>query len=115
MRGLPVPPAAGDHDADRALAERYAEGDPFAIRNVDDWIEVVLHRHFRSLQSDWEDLRQEIRLRVLDNVRRKRFEGRSSLRTYVHGIARNAGIDQLIGSRIGRNSLHAANGLSADN
>ena len=27
--------------------------------------------------------------------------------------ARNAGIDQLIGSRIGRDSLHAANGLAA--
>src|SRR5262245_20006122 len=82
-------------DADRALAERFAAGDPSALRLVDGWIDAVLRRHFHSLRDDWEDLRQEIRVRVIDNIRRDRFEGRSSLRTYVHGVARNTGIDAI--------------------
>jgi len=86
--------------ANRALAEKYAVGDPSAVRCIDEWIDAVLRRHFRSLQDDWDDLRQEVRVRILDNIRRSRFEGRSSFRTYVHGVARNTGIDALrAGSR----------------
>jgi RNA polymerase sigma factor (sigma-70 family) len=60
---------------------------------VDGWIDVVLHQEFRSLRNDWEDLRQEICLRVLACLNAGRFNGGSALRTYVHRIARNASID----------------------
>jgi RNA polymerase sigma factor (sigma-70 family) len=60
---------------------------------MDGWIDVVLRQDFRSLRNDWDDLRQEIRLRVLACLAAGRFNGGSTLRTYVHRIARNAGID----------------------
>lgn len=68
-------------------------GEPAAVGAMDGWIDVVLHQEFRSLRNDWEDLRQEIRLRVLACLAAGRFNGGSELRTYVHRIARNASID----------------------
>lgn len=75
------------------LIESFLRGDHEATRTVDGWIEVALHEGFRSLREDWEDLKQEIRLRVVSNLRGGRFAGDSSLRTYVHRISRNAAID----------------------
>ena len=57
------------------------------------WIDVVLRQEFRSLRNDWDDLRQEIRMRVLACLTAGRFNGGSTLRTYVHRIARNVCID----------------------
>jgi RNA polymerase sigma factor (sigma-70 family) len=68
-------------------------GEQAAIRVLGGWIEVVLHQEFRSLRNDWEDLRQEICMRVLACLNAGRFHGASALRTYVHRIVRNAGID----------------------
>ena len=78
---------------DRLLIDRFLAGDPEALGTVDGWIDVVLHEDFRSLQQDWEDLKQEIRSRVVRNFGRGLFNGHSALRTYVHRIARNAAID----------------------
>jgi RNA polymerase sigma factor (sigma-70 family) len=78
---------------DRLLIDQFLAGDPEALRTVDGWIEVVLHEDFRSLHQDWEDLKQEIRSRILRNFGRGAFNGHSALRTYVHRIARNAAID----------------------
>ena len=80
-------------DEERLVIDRFLAGDPEAIRTVDRWIEAVLHEDFRSLQQDWEDLKQEIRSRVVRNFGRGAFNGHSTLRTYVHRIARNAAID----------------------
>ena len=95
MRGNLTAPSDTQRAHELALAEGFAAGDPSALQHIDEWIDAVLRRHFRSLRDDWEDLRQEIRVRVLHNIRRNRFEGRSSLRTYVHGVARNTGIDAI--------------------
>ena len=78
---------------EREIIPRYLRGERGAVRTVDDWIEVVLHREFRSLRDEWDDLQQEMRVRVLACLRAGRFNGGSALRTYVHRIARNAGID----------------------
>ena len=75
------------------LIEAFLRGDHEATRIVDGWIEVALHGGFRSLRDDWEDLMQEIRLRIVENLRGGRFAGDSALRTYVHRISRNAAID----------------------
>ena len=48
---------------------------------------------FHSLHREWDDLRQEVRMRVFRNLRSDRFHGASELRTYVHRIARNTCID----------------------
>lgn len=80
-------------EEDRDLIERYLLGEPEAVRTVDGWIAAVLHDGFRSLREDWEDLRQEILARVLRNLGRGLFDGRSSLRTYVHRMSKNVAID----------------------
>src|SRR5262245_7924715 len=78
---------------DRRLAEAFVQGDAGAIEVVDRWIDAVLREHFHSLKNDWDDLRQEVRVRVLHNLSRGRFDGRSTLSTYVHRITKNVGID----------------------
>jgi RNA polymerase sigma factor (sigma-70 family) len=75
------------------LVPALLRGESNAIGTMDGWIDVVLRQDFRSLCNDWDDLRQEIRLRVLACLTAGRFKGGSTLRTYVHRIARNAGID----------------------
>jgi RNA polymerase sigma-70 factor (ECF subfamily) len=81
-------------DADQArLIEAFLRGDREAARVVDGWIEFALRDGFRSMREEWEDLKQEIRLRIVTNLRGGRFAGESSLRTYVHRISRNAAID----------------------
>lgn len=84
---------AVDPVEDRRLVALYLKGDGAAIRLVDGWIDVVLTGGFRALESDWDDLRQEIRFRVFRNLSRGRFHGQAAFRTYVHRIARNVCID----------------------
>ena len=71
----------------------FLSGDPATVALVDSWIDIVLHAEFRSLQSDWEDLRQEVRIRLLNCLRANRFNGDSALSTFVHRVTRNVGID----------------------
>jgi RNA polymerase sigma-70 factor, ECF subfamily len=84
---------------DRLISD-YLEGDDAAIRLVDGWVDAVLRDGFQSLRDEWDDMRQEVRARVVISLRRSRFEGRSTLRTFVHRVARNACIDYV--RRIGR-------------
>ncbi|MBI3451203.1 MAG: RNA polymerase sigma factor [Acidobacteria bacterium] len=78
---------------DRELIDAFVQGEPAAVRTIDSWIAAVLHSEFLSLRAEWDDLRQETRVRVFANLSRSRFVGRSSLRTYVHRIAKNVCID----------------------
>src|SRR5262245_58484160 len=78
---------------DREIIPAFLRGDDEAVRIVDAWIQAVLHAEFHALQSEWEDLTQEVRLRVLTSLRAHRFNGSSTLRTYVHRIARYTGVD----------------------
>ena len=78
---------------DRGVIPQFLRGDMDAVRVVDGWIEVVLRREFQSIRTEWEDLRQEIRIRLLACLNAGRFNGGSALRTYVHRISRNTGID----------------------
>jgi len=78
---------------DRRTIRDYVRGDPRSVRLIDAWIDVVLRSDFVTLQEDWDDLRQETRLRVLANLRDCRFQGNSELRTYVHRITKNTAID----------------------
>lgn len=78
---------------DRRLIRSVLAGDAEAIATLDSWIQAVLRSEFHRLREEWDDLRQEIRLRVYRNLRAGRFHGASELRTYVHRIARNTCID----------------------
>lgn len=75
------------------LIHDYLHGDGGVLRQIDGWIDAVLQRQFASLRDDWDDIRQEVHIRVMHNLERGQFDGRSSLRTYVHRVAYNIGID----------------------
>jgi len=86
-------PSRWQSEDDRRLVQDLLAGEPEAIARLDAWVQVVLRTEFQSLRDEWEDLRQEIQLRIFRNLRGGRFHGRSELRTYVHRIAKNTGID----------------------
>jgi RNA polymerase sigma-70 factor, ECF subfamily len=80
---------------DASLIAGYLAGDGESHRQVDRWIDEVLRSRTLALGSDREDAAQEARRRLLVAFRDGRFEGRSSLRTYVWRVAQSAGIDHL--------------------
>ena len=86
-------PVRSSSEDDRRLIMRLLAGNTQAIATLDSWIQTVLRTEFHSLHQEWDDLRQEIRMRVFANLRAGRFQGASELRTYVHRIARNTCID----------------------
>lgn len=71
----------------------FLNGSKETHHQVDEWIDAALGAGFHSIRSDWEDIRQEVRVRLYRNLSRGAFDGRSSLRTYVHRMARNVAID----------------------
>jgi len=77
----------------------YLRGDPDAVRLVDGWVEAVLRDGFLSLREEWEDMKQEARARVFVCLQRSGYKGRSTLRTFVHRVARNTCIDYVRRSR----------------
>jgi RNA polymerase sigma-70 factor (ECF subfamily) len=93
LREKLVVPLRSASEDDRALIRRLLAGETKALATLDAWIQVVLRSEFHGLQPEWEDLHQEIRLRVFRNLGTNRFRGTSELRTYVHRIARNTCID----------------------
>jgi RNA polymerase sigma-70 factor (ECF subfamily) len=99
---------------DRVLIGRLIAGEATALAALDSWIQVVLRTEFHSLHDEWDDLRQEIRLRVFRNLRSNRFHGASELRTYVHRIARNTCIDMWRRSVLRRARSDAAAGGQAE-
>lgn len=74
---------------DQRVIAGYVEGDSTAVRTIDGWIEVALRRDYGSLAQEWDDLRQETRLRVYRNLSDGKFRADSGLRTYVHQITKN--------------------------
>lgn len=78
---------------DRALLEGYLRGDSAALRIVDRWIDAALWRHLGPSRDFLDDLRQDVKLRLLQNIRRESFLGISSLKTYVQRIAGNVCVD----------------------
>jgi RNA polymerase sigma-70 factor (ECF subfamily) len=98
----------------RMLPGAFLAGRPDAIRVVDGWIEGVLRAEFSGQRAQWDDLRQDIRMRVLVNFRNRRFRGESELRTYVHRIARYAAIDAWRRSRVWRARLEMTDGEARD-
>lgn len=78
---------------DATIVRAFLGGDVAALARVDGWIDVVLVRDFSTLREDWGDLRQEVRTRLFRNLSRGDFNGHARLRTYVHRITKNVGID----------------------
>jgi RNA polymerase sigma-70 factor (ECF subfamily) len=87
-------------DDDAALLRRIASGDRAAMRTFYERHSAPLHHFLRARLGDAfeaADVMQETLLEVWRSA--GRYEGRSSARTWVYGIARNKAIDRIRRSR----------------
>jgi len=87
---------------DKALLEGYLRGDAAALRIVDRWIDSAVWHRLGPCREFLDDLRQDVKLRLLQNFHRGSFLGNSSLKTYVQSIASNVCVDfqrRIIGRR----------------
>lgn len=84
------------HKLDMSLARRCAERDPAALEElVDEHYSAVLNfvYRFTGVREEAQDLAQEVFVKALGAL--DRFDGRSSLRTWLFTIAANAARDAL--------------------
>jgi len=71
---------------------RFLAGKREAVAEVGRWVaQVVAGPTFWSLRPEWNDLHQEVLGRIVESLRRRRFDREKDFRTYVQGIARFAG------------------------
>lgn len=83
-------------DSDEAVLARIAAGDRLAMRMLYDRMSSPLYRFLQVRMRDRfeaADVMQETFLEVWRGA--ARFEGRSSVRTWIYGIARNRAVDRL--------------------
>lgn len=80
---------------DPEIARGYAAGRAEAIRIVDSWIHAVVRSRHWGLDAEQEDILQDTRRRIFENLVRDRFRGDSSLKTYVIQIAKHVCIEFL--------------------
>jgi len=88
----------GNRPDDARLIEAYLAGRRRAVERVERWIAAELAARFPGLAAraeEREDLCQTLHQRLLVNLRTGRFQGRSTLHTYVARITRYAAIDLL--------------------
>jgi RNA polymerase sigma-70 factor (ECF subfamily) len=81
--------------ADAEIARGYLEGSADAIRTVDRWIQAVIRSRHWGLGEERDDILQDTRKRVFENLVRSQFRGDSSLKTYVIQIAKHVCIEFL--------------------
>lgn len=72
---------------DLRLIEEFLHGDRKAVERIERWLAQAA-RGFRSrLRLPWEDVQQELLLKVTDLLRRGEFRGEARLRTYLWRVA----------------------------
>lgn len=85
--------------ADAELILGFVAGERESLARVDRWIQEVLGNRRFLLGADREDVAQDVRRRLLVSFRAGRFEGSSSLRTYVWRAAQHAALNHIRGRR----------------
>ena len=81
--------------SDEACIRGFLDGEAACARQISGWIGEVLRHRRLDLGGDVEDVAQQVRRKLLVSFREGRFEGGSSLRTYVWRVAQHAAIDRL--------------------
>lgn len=81
--------------SDLEIANGYVAGEAEAVRVVDRWIQAVVRSRHWGLGDDHDDILQDTRRRLFENLVRERFRGESSLKTYVIQIAKHVSIEFL--------------------
>lgn len=79
-----------------SLEARLLAGDPEILGIVIRWIARVLATpRFWPLRPEWPDLQQEVMARVIESLRRDRFDPTRDLRVYVQAVARYTAVESL--------------------
>ena len=87
----PEPDAA----ADRERIAGYLRGAQPAVLEMDVWIRREIGARYPVLLGEIEDVCQAVHAKLLKNFQAERFQGRSTLRTYVAGIANHTAVDRI--------------------
>ena len=82
-------------DTDPEITRGYLEGRRSAHSIVDRWIRVVVNNPHWGLADRREDALQETRRRVYENLLYEKFQGLSTLRTYISQTAKFVCIEML--------------------
>ncbi len=81
--------------SDEEIIRGYLEGKPSAHRIVDRWIQPLVRSRHWGLRDDVDDILQEVRRRLYENLLHDRFQRGSTLKTYVSQIAKYVCIEFL--------------------
>lgn len=81
-----------DLQDERTILALYLEGDAGSARQLGAWVEEVVRIGSWKF-PDAEGVVQDVMIRLLVAARDRRYRGESSLRTFVHSIAKHACID----------------------
>jgi RNA polymerase sigma factor (sigma-70 family) len=87
-------------EGDDATIERFLDGDPAAVAEVDGWLGRAAASYRRRLGEQFDDVLQDVRLEVTRLLQQGRFRGDSSLKTYLWRVTAHTCLDRLrAGSR----------------
>lgn len=88
-----LPDPSGSDDFERISS--YLDGSPAAFQEMDDWIRREIAARYPVLRMQIDDVCQAVHAKLVSNFRAGKFEGRSSLRTYVTGVAHHTAVDTI--------------------
>jgi len=80
---------------DQELVAAYLTGARSAVSLVDDWLRAAAGPYRFRLGDQWEDCLQDVRIELLEHLRKGAFSGRSSLKTYVWRVVNHTCIDRM--------------------
>jgi RNA polymerase sigma-70 factor (ECF subfamily) len=81
--------------SDEEIIRGYLEGKASAHRSVDRWIRPLVGSRHWGLRDEVDDILQEVRRRLYENLLNDRFQRGSSLKTYVSQMAKYVCIEFL--------------------
>jgi len=81
--------------SDEEIIRGYVEGQASAHRSVDRWFRPLVSSRHWGLRDDVDDILQEVRRRLYENLLHDRFHRGSSLKTYVSQMAKYVCIEFL--------------------
>lgn len=80
---------------DKKCIEGYLKGHQREYCQITTWITTVVENDYWGLKSYWDDIIQDVRMKLYLNLKQNRFGFSSSLKTYVSRIAKYTCIDYL--------------------
>jgi RNA polymerase sigma factor (sigma-70 family) len=87
---------------DTQLAQLYFSGEKVTYKQVDHWISQVTNLSVWHFVEAIEDINSIVHLKLFSSLKRQRFRGESTFRTYVQRMARYTCIDQVRSQRVAR-------------